>query len=199
MGYTPHISIKGDFSQSSVVCDVFAWCQKMGKTGIKMEQQVVNIDEINSTLKWQMGFSEKRKSSLKSTLELMTWIRERYAKALAELQRKATTGDTGGKSKKEMEDAVLDLQENEKKVGELISEIRTKLKLPEDKSTTSESALRQIRQQAAQLSEIVADVEEKSNPMRQASRLPTAQELKLQHQQQAPAAAARLQDLADHV
>merc|ERR1740133_620877 len=108
MSYTPHISVRCDMSQSNVVADLFAWCSKMGKTGIAMQQQVVNIDDINNTLKWQMGFSEKRKSSLKSTLELMTWIRERDAKALAELQRKATSGDTSGKSKNEMEDAVLD-------------------------------------------------------------------------------------------
>merc|ERR1719453_656827 len=131
MSYTPHISVKCDMSQSNVVADLFAWCSKMGKTGIAMQQQVVNIDEINQTLKWQMGFSEKRKSSLKSTLELMTWIRERYAKALLELKKKTEAGATGGKPTKEDEDMILDLQENEVKVGELISEIRKKLNIPD--------------------------------------------------------------------
>merc|ERR1712139_140161 len=104
MAHCPHISIKGDMSQSSVVADLFAWCQKMGRTGMAMEQQVVNIDDINNTLKWQMGFSEKRKSSVKSTLELMTWIRDRYARALVELDKKTQAGVTGGKTKTELED-----------------------------------------------------------------------------------------------
>merc|ERR1719478_1706895 len=94
MAHICHISVKGDMSNSNTVADLFAWCSKMGKTGIAMQQQVVNIDDINNTLKWQMGFSEKRKSSLKNTLELMTWIRDRYAKALAELKKKSEAGNT---------------------------------------------------------------------------------------------------------
>jgi hypothetical protein len=167
MNHTSHISIKCDMSLSSCVADVLAWCQKMGKTGMVMEQQVMNIDDINSTLKWQMGFTEKRKSSLKPTLELMTWIRDRYAKALVEMKRKVETGDTGGKSKKEMEDTILELKENEAKVGELIIDIRRKLSIPEG-AYASEKALRQIRQKAAQLSETVADIERMSRPAHQA-------------------------------
>lgn len=196
MGYTPHISVKCDMSQSNVVADLFSWCSKMGKTGIAMQQQVVNIDDINNTLKWQMGFSEKRKSSLKSTLELMTWIRDRYAKALAEMKKKTDAGDTGGKSKKEMEDAILDLQENEAKVGELIAEIRKKLNIP-DGSTVSEQSLRQIRQKAAQLSETVADVERMSSPMRKAALENPVQVQKEAAQQRSPP--ARLQELAEQV
>lgn len=193
MAHTPHISVKCDMSQSSVVADLFAWCGKMGRTGVSMEQQVVNIDDINNTLKWQMGFSEKRKSSLKSTLELMTWIRERYAKALAELKRRTEAGDTGGKSKKELEDMMLDLNENEAKVGELIAEIRKKLNIPEG-STVSESSLRQVRQKAAQLSETVADIERMSNPVRKASlEKPTMQQREPMKQQTGP------EELADYV
>lgn len=167
MSHTTHISIKCDMSMSSACADVLCWCQKMGKTGMSMEQQVVNIDDINSTLKWQMGFTEKRKSSLKPTLELMTWIRDRYAKALVELKRKLEAGETGGKSKKEMEDTILDLKENEAKVGELITDIRKKLGLPEG-TYASEKALRQIREKAARLSETVADIERMSRPAHQA-------------------------------
>lgn len=180
MQYTPHISLKCDMSQSNVVADVLQWIQKMGKVGLQMEQQVVNIDEISNTLRYQMGFSEKRKSSLKSTLELMMWIRDRYAKALAQLKKKAEAGDTGGQTKKEMEDSMLNLQENEVKVGELIGDIRKKLNLPEGR-TASETSLRQVRQKAAQLSQTVADLEEMSNPVRKASfEMPSAQPHKQQ-------------------
>jgi vacuolar-type H+-ATPase subunit I/STV1 len=181
MTHTSHISVKCDMSQTSVVADLFAWCQKMGKTGLRMEQQVVNIDDINNTLKWQMGFSEKRKSSLKSTLELMTWIRDRYAKALAELKKMSEAGATGGKSKQEMEDMVSDLQEHEVKVGELIAEIRKRLNIPEG-SLVSESSLGQVRRKAAQLSVTVADVERMSArkaPMENADSLRQQEPLKL--------------------
>lgn len=197
MAITPHISIKGDFSNSNVVADTLAWCQKMGKTGMSMQQQVVNIDEINNTLKWQMGFSEKRKSSLKSTLELMTWIRDRYANALAELKRKTGAGDTGGKSKQENEDMILDLKENEEKVSMLIADIRKKLNIPEGQHV-SESSLRQVRQKAAQLSETVADLEGMSSPVRQAlmGKPAPQQQDPLKGQQSSQ---ARLQELADYI
>jgi hypothetical protein len=158
MASSVHISVKGDMGQSNVVADFFAWCSKMGRTGIAMEQQVLNIDEINNILRWQMGFSEKRKASVKSTLELMTWIRERYANSVADLKNKTERADTGGNSKKDLQDDIVDLEENEKKVTELINQIRAKLSVPEG-ATMSQGSLRQIRQKAAQLSETVANVE----------------------------------------
>merc|ERR1719201_2663526 len=93
----------------------------------------------------------------------MTWIRERYSTAVLELKKRSEAGVTGGKSKQELEDMMLDLQANEAKVGEIISEIRKKLNIPEG-SMVSESSLRQVRQKAAQLSETVADIERMSCP-----------------------------------
>merc|ERR1712046_31171 len=95
------------------------------------DQQVVNIDDITNTLKWQMSFSEKRKSSLKSTLELMTWVRERYAAALGELKKKTQVERVEAKSKKEMEDMMLNFQDSEVKIGKLIADIKQKLNIPE--------------------------------------------------------------------
>merc|ERR1719238_2475428 len=64
MQYTPHISLRADMSQSNIVADVCAWWQKMGKTGYQMEQQVVNIDQIRHALRYQLGYSQKRSSSV---------------------------------------------------------------------------------------------------------------------------------------
>jgi len=161
MAYTPHISLKCDMSNSNAVSDVLMWCQKMGKTEANMQQQVVNISDITSTLKYHMSFTEKRKASLSSTLELMTWIQERYVKALEALKKKSA-GDAG-MSKKEMEDMMLDLQESEKKVEASLKEIKTKLNLAPG-SPIPESSLKQIRQKSAQLSTYVADVEEWAAP-----------------------------------
>merc|ERR1719401_386261 len=152
MGSTSHISIKGDMGQSNCVADMFAWLHKMGKNGMAMEQQMVTIDEITTTLKYQMSFSEKRKSSLKSTLEVMTWVRDRYAAALAELKKKTEGGDAI--TKQEFEDMML-------KITELITDIKKKLNIPEG-VMVSENALKQVRRKAAQLSEAVADVERMS-------------------------------------
>merc|ERR1719265_64609 len=57
MANSTHISIKGDMGQSNCVADMFAWLSKMGKNGMAMEQQMVSIDEITTTLKYQMSFS----------------------------------------------------------------------------------------------------------------------------------------------
>jgi|EP00427_Karlodinium_veneficum_P024855 hypothetical protein len=162
LAYTPHISLKVDMGQSNAVADLFAWLGKMGKPGHAVQTHMVNIDEITQSLTSQMSFTGKRKSSsIKSTLELMTWVRDRYAKALVDLKKKFDAGDLGGKSKKEVEDTMLSFRENEKRVGELISEIRKKLSIPEG-VMVSEAALRKVRQNAAQLSEAVADVERMS-------------------------------------
>jgi hypothetical protein len=160
MGHCPHFSIRADMSASSVTADLFAWIQKMGKNGMVMEQQVLNIDEISNTLKYQMSFTEKRKSSMKSTLELMSWVRDRYAAALEELKKKVP-GSAEPKSKKELEDMMLNFQESEVKIGELIADIKRKLNIPAG-SMVSENALKQIRQKAAKLSNAVADVERMS-------------------------------------
>merc|ERR1719247_2160104 len=160
MGYCPHISVKGDMSLSSVTADLFAWMQKMGKNGKVVEQQIMNIDDISRELASQLSFNEKRKNSVKSTLELMAWVRERYIAALGELKKKVSSADA--KAKKEFEDAMLTIQESEVKIGELIADIKRKLNLPPG-SLVKENSLRQVRQKAAQLSEAVADVEKMSS------------------------------------
>ena len=47
----------------------------------------------------------------------MTWIRDRYAKALAELKKKTDAGDTGGKSKTELEDVASKSQDGDGNMG----------------------------------------------------------------------------------
>merc|ERR1712072_649007 len=147
-------------SLSSVTADLFAWMQKMGKNGKVVEQQIMNIDDISRELASQLSFNEKRKNSVKSTLELMVWVRERYIAALGELKKKVSSADA--KAKKEFEDAMLTIQESEVKIGELIADIKRKLNLPPG-SLVKENSLRQVRQKAAQLSEAVADVEKMSS------------------------------------
>mmetsp|Transcript_82336 Transcript_82336/g.150809 ORF Transcript_82336/g.150809 Transcript_82336/m.150809 type:complete len:318 (-) Transcript_82336:79-1032(-) len=163
MNFCPHICVKGDVGNSNTVADLFTFFAKTGRTGKQMDQQVLNMDEINSNLRWQMGYSQKHQDSIRTTLELMMWVRGRYAKALTELRKKIEAGVESKEMKKaDMEEMVNNLEGAELKVESLIQGISDTLSKTPGK--VSAAVLKDLKQKTAQLSGAVADVEKMSVP-----------------------------------